>query len=195
MGVAAHGSRSVGEGVATPSGIDSTRRRRVVIPIAIIIALSACASPGGAGSPTGSPSPDASAEPTEEVMTDASVDDLVADPEGWLDRRVEVEGKVFFLSQCPPPGAEATPCVLVGYLADPGLGTLIAADVDRAIPLAEDGALVTCAEPGNGAGACGEWVREATYMLQGTVERQTVDGRERRDKVWFAVDERSDPLV
>lgn len=117
----------------------------------------------------------------------------MADPEAWRDRRVEVVGKVFFLAQCPPPGAEATPCVLVGYLADPGLGTLIAADVDQALPLAEDGTLVTCTEPGNGAGACGEWVREATYTLGGTLERQTLAGQE-RSKVQFDVVERSDPV-
>ncbi|MGR0318101.1 hypothetical protein [Agromyces sp. ZXT2-3] len=171
------------------------RRTAVGLGLAVILALSACATSSGAGSPTGSPSPEASASPTEPETTEASVADLVADPEAWLDRRVEVEGKVFFLAQCPPPGAEATPCVLVGYLADPERGTLIAADVDEALPLAEDGALVTCTEPGNGAGACGDWVREATYDVDGTLERQMLDGQERRGKVWFAVIGRSDPVA
>ncbi len=133
-----------------------------------------------------------SASPTQDVAVEASVDDLVADPDAWLGERVEVVGKVFFLAQCPPPGAEATPCVLAGYLADPERGVLIAADVDEVLPLAEDGALVTCHEPGNGAGACDDWEREATYTLGGVLERQTLAGQE-RSKVQFDVLERGAP--
>ncbi|GAA1056852.1 hypothetical protein GCM10017608_11320 [Agromyces luteolus] len=193
MGVSSHGAPVAGVGGATRTGSGAARwRGGIAVAAAILLALAACASSGRAGSSSESPSAEPTASPTMDAAVEASIDDLVADPDAWLDRRVELVGKVFFVAQCPPPGAESTPCVLVGYVADPDRGVLIAADVDEALPLAEDGTLVTCHEPGNGGGACGDWEREATYTLDGVLERQTLAGQE-RSKVQFDVLERSAP--
>ena len=99
-----------------------------------------------------------------------TVAQLLADPEPLLGRPVEVVGKVFFLSRCPPPGASGTTgCTLVGFLAEPDRGSFVASDVDHGVALAEGGSLLTCAEGTNPTPTCGDWQAATVYTVSGTL--------------------------
>jgi len=114
-----------------------------------------------------------------DIPATVTVAQLLADPESLLGRPVEVVGKVFFLSRCPPPGASGTSsCTLVGYLAEPDRGSFVASDVDYGIALAEGGNLLTCAEGTNPTPTCGDWQAATVYSVFGTLARQVLGGRE-----------------
>jgi hypothetical protein len=119
-------------------------------------------------------------------------DELVDDPAALVGERVRVTGNVFFISECPPPGSGDAKCILLGYLADPERRTLIAADVTQAIALAEGGRRLSCVEGSQPTPTCGDWQREATYTIEGIVQRQVLGGRE-ADLVQLDVSAKSQP--
>lgn len=156
---------------------------------AFLVAMALVGCSAGAG-PSGGSSPSATQHATDETGdTDGSGDsmpeprdvgfeELMDDPAGFVGERVRVTGSVFFLAECPPPGAGDAPCVLLGYLAEPERRTLIAADAAQALALAEGGKRLSCPEGSQPTPACGDWVGEATYSLEGEVQRQVLGGRE-----------------
>jgi hypothetical protein len=91
---------------------------------------------------------------------------------------VEVNGKVFFLADCPPPGDSLTVCVLSGYLAAPDRGVLIASDVPQALVLAEEGNRLSCQEGTQSPPACGDWQATTRYTVIGVLQNQVLGGRE-----------------
>ena len=123
---------------------------------------------------------------------DVTFAQLAADPEAYVGSRVRVTGSVFFHSVCPPPGATAAPCVLLGYLADPAQRTFIADDESRAIALAEGGVRVACEESATATRACPGWSADSTYTLAGVLAHQVLGGRE-TELVQLEVEAKSDP--
>ena len=87
-------------------------------------------------------------------------------------------GKVFFFERCPPPEHGAAACQLTGYLTDPDQTQLDAGDLNEAILLAENGAVVTCTEHEAVDLACPGWRHATGYRLLGVVEHQVRGGRE-----------------
>lgn len=188
-----------GNGVHAPPVVQGVargvRRRRMRAALAgtvlLAVALVGCST--GSGSPTET-DPSNSARATEgsndgdgdgdmhEGMDsepyEIGFDELIDDSAQFVDRRVRVIGNVFFISECPPPGAATATCVLLGYLADPEQRTLIAADVEKAIALAEGGRRLSCPEGSQPTPTCGDWVGDATYTVEGVVQRQVLGGRE-----------------
>jgi hypothetical protein len=125
-------------------------------------------------------------------FTAVEVSELLADPGSYVGEQVRVTGSVFFISECPPPGADTTGCVLLGYLAPPEQRTLIAADVSGALALAEHGRRLSCPEGSQPAPTCGDWASESTYTVDGVLERQVLGGRE-TELVQLDVSGKSDP--
>lgn len=160
--------------------------------VAVLVSIAACttAGPGesGRGSPTTGASPtmsdpnDPTSPPTGEPgerPQRVTVAELLADPAPLLGRPVEVVGRVFFLSRCPPPGSSgATGCTLAGYLAEPDRGSFVASDVDRGIALAEGGTLLSCPEGTNPTPTCGDWQAATVYAVTGILAHQVLGGRE-----------------
>lgn len=156
-----------------------------------MLALAGCSSGDGSGdgSPTGASST-ASGHSTDGMGDDGvdpddgseahevGFDELLADPTAFVGRRIRVTGNVFFVSECPPPGASVADCVLLGYLVGPEQHTLIAADVPQAIALAEGGRRLSCIEGSQATPTCGDWSAEATYTIDGVLEHQVLGGRE-----------------
>jgi hypothetical protein len=100
--------------------------------------------------------------------------------EELVGRAVRVEGRVFFLSRCPPPSAEGGStgeCQLTGYLADPRKQSLDEHERDSALLLAEGGTPVTCAASQSQASACPGWRHATSYRLVVRVDRQVLGGR------------------
>ncbi len=119
------------------------------------------------------------AAPRDEAeATEIAFSELIADPEAYIGVRIRVMGNVFFFSECPPPGASNATCTLLGYLVGPEQRTFIAADTARAVPLAENGTRVGCDESGDSRPACAGWTGDATYTLEGVVDRHILGGRE-----------------
>lgn len=90
---------------------------------------------------------------------------------------VEVIGKAFFVSRCPPPqtGGE---CSLNGYFADPSRDDLLESDVPGAIQLAEGGRFLSCPESAAVDRACPGWKQGARFQIVAVVEHQVLGGRE-----------------
>lgn len=128
----------------------------------------------------------------DSVVTEIEFDELIDDPERLVGQQVSVTGNVFFVSECPPPGAANATCVLLGYLAGPEQHTLIAADVAKAIALAEGGHRLSCPEGSQPTPTCGDWVGEATYTVEGILQHQVLGGRE-TNLVQLDVSEKSAP--
>lgn len=153
---------------------------------AALVALAACT---GSGETTGTERTPGSATPSTRADATAasaavdgaspvSFDDLLAEPARFVGQRIEVVGRVYFLSSCPPPGASPMgPCVLQGYLTDPERQVFVASDVAEAIVLAEHGLSLSCAEEA-GTTACGDWANEARYSVVGVLQRRVLGGRE-----------------
>ena len=118
--------------------------------------------------------------------------EMQADPEAFVGSRIRVTGSVFFHAVCPPPGATAGPCVLLGYLADPAQRAFISADEPGAIALAEDGARVACEEADASMRACPGWSADSTYTLAGVLAHQMLGGKE-TELVQLEVEEKSAP--
>jgi hypothetical protein len=179
------------------SGVGGSARRRLAALLALGVVLTACAAgAGGSSTPgsaaSGSAGPSASGADEASPSGDAesapmrmTFPELLADAEQLIGQRIEVTGTAFFLAKCPPPGASPTPvtspttgCVLQGYLAAPDRGVLTASDLPEALPLAEDGHLVSCDEGTESPPACGDWLAATRYTVIGIVERQVLGGRE-----------------
>ncbi|UOQ90602.1 hypothetical protein MUN74_06740 [Agromyces endophyticus] len=161
------------------------------------LALTGCAAsaPGAptltASTPVTSATSPASSPPSP--VTEIAFADLIADPEAHLGEPVRLVGTVHFLSECPPPGATPSACVLMGYVASPDQRSFGASDAARAVPLAEGGRRVSCNEgeaTGGSAVACGDWIAGTAYELDGALERQVLGGRE-TDAVQFDVVEKT----
>ena len=164
-----------------------------IIPsVLLTVALAACGGDDTTANRTAGPT--ASTMETEPAMSSsATVSDLLSNPNEWIGRTVSVTGKVFFLAQCPPPGATAGPCVLLAYLAAPERGVLTSADRHDAVPLTHDGRRVSCLESHAVNGACEDWIREAVYVVEGALEYRILGDRE-SDRVQFEVLRRSGPI-
>ena len=167
----------------------SWRHWRTILPVLVAVLLAivtGCASADGGGSGDGGRSaamatssnelPDAPSPGSEAVQV--TVARLLEDPLTWVDQPIEIDGRVFFLSRCPPPGdAGATGCVLTGFLTDPSTAVFTASDVGRGILLAEGGRALSCAEGSQPTPTCGDWTAAAVYRLTGRLARQVLGGR------------------
>lgn len=104
---------------------------------------------------------------------EVAFEDLRRDPDALIGHTVEVEGKVFFEVTCPPPppGGQAGPCSLNGFLAAKEVTFLGPAEVRDAFRLMENGQLVSCVDA-EGTGACAGWENGRLYRLVATVERR-----------------------
>lgn len=167
-------------------------RLGLILTVSVGYVLAGCSPAGGAAGPTvsattseggeavdgqrGAGEGDASRD--EEEATEISFSELTSDPEAYIGVRIRVVGNVFFFSECPPPGSSNAKCTLLGYLVGPEQRTFIAADTTRAVPLAENGTRVGCDESGESRPACPGWTGDATYTLEGEVDRQVLGGRE-----------------
>lgn len=127
--------------------------------------------PGSGEGPTG--------EPDLDVEQQLSFAELHRRQQDLVGQRVGVTGKAFFVASCPPPGpsGQNQPCVLSLYLADPGQDSLEFSGTGQAIPLAEGGARVSCAEGTRPDGGCPGWDHEATYQITADVQHQVLGGR------------------
>ncbi|MGW9629104.1 hypothetical protein ACWGST_00200 [Agromyces sp. NPDC055520] len=166
--------------------MDVAARALLVGTALLVLVTSACSADSAPQTGAGSASPHASAETgyngdDESGPSNAreiEFDEFVDDPTALVGERVRVAGRVFFLSECPPPGAGDATCVLIGYLADPERRTFTAADAAEAVALAERGKRVSCPESGQATPTCGDWVAGAAYTVEGEVQRQVLGGRE-----------------
>ena len=165
----------------------------------LVAALAGCnageRAPTG-GSPSATPTAsDGAGDDDEGDGTEArevTFDDLLENPQDYVGQRVRVTGNVFFIAECPPPGSEDADCVLLGYLADPERHTLIAADVEQTIALAENGRRLSCVEGSLATPTCGDWESESTYTIDGVLQQQVLGGRE-SSLVQLDVSEKSAP--
>jgi hypothetical protein len=155
------------------------RVARLSVLAAVFVSVAACSAvdPAGSAEPSGRASAAPSHDPGAPPVT-VTVAQLLADPEPLLGRSVEVVGRVFFLSRCPPPGSSTTGCELAGYLAEADRGSFVASDVDQGIALAEGGSLLSCAEGTNPTPTCGDWQAATVYTVSGSLARQVLGGRE-----------------
>lgn len=170
------------------------RLPRLALVGVIVSLLMACTSGAGEhaqGSPT-----DAAASGNHPAATSGpgaasqqvAFEQVLSDPARFIGQRVEVTGKVFFLSECPPPGSSGpTSCVLQAYLAHQDRGVLVAADAPETLPLAEAGRRVSCDESAQARPACGDWENETRYVVVGLIEQQVLGGRQ-TSMVWLNVE-------
>ncbi|HEY5846761.1 MAG TPA: hypothetical protein VIU11_21065 [Nakamurella sp.] len=112
------------------------------------------------------------------ALSEVAFDDLLADPQRYVGQTVTVTGTVHFVSVCPPPGQGGSRCILNGYFAAQGRDHLTAGETDKAIPLAEGGALVSCPEAVAVNGGCGGWGTARSYRVVAEVTNQVLGGRE-----------------
>jgi hypothetical protein len=130
------------------------------------------------------------AQGSDAAGEEMSFEELFARRQDLVGDTVEVEGKVFFDTNCPPPGSQSAPCILNGYLADPSLTTFSSAATEMALPLSEGGAVVSCSvgtSPGSG---CPGWEHGRRYRVVAEVQHRISGGRE-TDQVELAVKDKT----
>jgi hypothetical protein len=192
--------------------------RRAVAAVALLLSvgagclLTACSSGGGIAEPSSAATAladgddvnggadadgvgggeDSGVEGEAEAVPEIPFEEVMNSPESHVGERIQVTGNVFFFPVCPPPGSANAKCTLLGYLAGPEQRTFTSADTDVALPLSEKGVRVGCDESGAARPACPGWTADATYTLEGVVERQVLGGRE-TSLVRFDVIEKGSP--
>lgn len=132
---------------------------------------------GSASTPGGSASgPLASTEEARAISV--TFEELHSDPARFVGTPIKVTGGVFFLASCPPPGASPAPCVLQGYLTDPGRDDLLPGEVGKTIVLAERGNDLSCVEGGRPTVGCGDWENAVRYTVVGVPQYRVLGGRQ-----------------